>query len=249
MPDTLFQDHLGDYLKSVQIAFYSVGSLMAVLTYRAAKRGLLNSVNTEYQKRVMDRLQKLSDDLYSEFDTSSDLWWGKNDFVREALTRINEDFTAHKSVILDHGDFPGVPVTEDTLRLERMLGAVRADPFIPERIRTSVLDLLENRVAVLHTTHLEVLEAYMEDLAKGRREPATDPLGMGGIHNRIVDALYKKGCGVSQIHEEVNEIRLQIQDYFDSFDPHRSWWQRRERKFYKKALPSEESDPDEAGTE
>ncbi len=64
-------DNLGDTLKIVQIVFYSVGVVIALLTYQAAKRGLLNTVNTEYQKRVMDRLQKLSEDLYSEFDPSS----------------------------------------------------------------------------------------------------------------------------------------------------------------------------------
>jgi hypothetical protein len=58
-------DPLGDTLKIVQTTFYVIGSIIAILTYRAARRGLLNTVNTEYQKRVMDRLQKLSEDLYS----------------------------------------------------------------------------------------------------------------------------------------------------------------------------------------
>ena len=65
----------GDTLKIVQIAFYAIASIVAILTYRAARRGLLNTVNTEYQKRVMDRLQKLSEDLYSEFDPSSPAHW------------------------------------------------------------------------------------------------------------------------------------------------------------------------------
>lgn len=36
-------DTLGDTLKLIQIGFYSIGAITAVLTYRAAKRGLLNS--------------------------------------------------------------------------------------------------------------------------------------------------------------------------------------------------------------
>lgn len=65
-------DKYGDALTLAQIAFYVVGAIVAIPTYRAARRGLLNTVNTEYQKRVMDRLHRLSEDLYSEFDESSD---------------------------------------------------------------------------------------------------------------------------------------------------------------------------------
>lgn len=64
-------DRYGDTLKIVHIVFYAVATIVAVLTYRAAKRGMLNTVSTEYQKRVMDRLQKLSEDLYSEFDPAT----------------------------------------------------------------------------------------------------------------------------------------------------------------------------------
>jgi hypothetical protein len=39
------QDTLGDTLKIVQIVFYVIGTILAILTYRAAKRGLLNTVN------------------------------------------------------------------------------------------------------------------------------------------------------------------------------------------------------------
>jgi hypothetical protein len=48
-------DALGDILKILQITFFGTGTIIAILTYRAAKRGLLNTVNSEFQKRVMDR--------------------------------------------------------------------------------------------------------------------------------------------------------------------------------------------------
>jgi hypothetical protein len=38
MPPTL--DPLGDTLKLIRIAFYTIGMIIAILTYRAAKRGL-----------------------------------------------------------------------------------------------------------------------------------------------------------------------------------------------------------------
>jgi len=65
------QDPYGDALKLIQIGFYTINAAVAILTYRAATKGLLNTVTTEYKKRVIERLQKLSDDLYSEFDQTS----------------------------------------------------------------------------------------------------------------------------------------------------------------------------------
>ncbi|GAB1768781.1 hypothetical protein [Priestia megaterium] len=52
----------------VQMGFYIVGSIIAIKTFISAKRGLLNTVHTEYQKRIMDHLERLSEALYSEFD-------------------------------------------------------------------------------------------------------------------------------------------------------------------------------------
>ncbi len=50
---------LDDGLKVTQIAFYVAAGVVAILTYLKAKRGLLNTVNTEYQKKVViERLQR-----------------------------------------------------------------------------------------------------------------------------------------------------------------------------------------------
>jgi len=48
------------YLQTItqlaQIAFYIVGGTVAVLTYIKAKNGLLNTVNTENHKKVIEKL-------------------------------------------------------------------------------------------------------------------------------------------------------------------------------------------------
>src|SRR5690349_6251808 len=98
-------DQYGDILKLVQTGFYIVGAIIAILTYRAARRGLLNSVNTEYQKRVMDRLQKLSEELYSEFDPSSPNYWARSNPMRDAMQQMNKMFMAHRDLILKVGRF------------------------------------------------------------------------------------------------------------------------------------------------
>jgi hypothetical protein len=221
------QDALGDTLKTVQIAFYVIAAILAILTYRAAKRGLLNTVNTEYQKRVMDRLQKLSEDLYSEFDPSSPTHWSMTKPVHDSIRHINEVFQNHQDEIRAiRKYYYGTPVTEDTERLRRLLAPAISDPFIPDSIRAAVIDLLENRLSVLNGLYFREFEKYADNLAKGRLLPLTELDDINKIHNRIMVQRNKQGCGVTQIENEVHEIRRLIQEYFESFNPHRRWWMR-----------------------
>jgi hypothetical protein len=126
-------DKYGDLLKIVQICFYIIGGFVAILTYRAARRGLLNTVNTEYQKRVMDRLHKLSEDLYSEFDPTSEHYWAKTRPVHAAIEHINMVYENNKDVILrDRKYYWGSPVTTDVLRLRHLLNPIVSDPFVPD---------------------------------------------------------------------------------------------------------------------
>jgi hypothetical protein len=223
-------DKYGDLLKVVQIGFYSIAAIVAILTYRAARRGLLNTVNTEYQKRVMDRLQRLSEDLYSEFDPSSENYWPKVRPVDEALKRINSTFNRLKDEILDDGESFGIPVTQDVLRLQRLLDPVISDPFVPDNIREAVVDLLETRLDVLQSVYIAEFERYERDLAKGKHGPWTEFEDVGALHNQIVGKQRLQGCAIDQIESDVHDIRGLIQDYFDSFNPHRRWWQRRRRR-------------------
>lgn len=66
--------------------------------------------------------------------------------------------------------------------------------------------------------------------------PTQDALG--DILKIIQFGFYAKGYGITQIEDEVHGIRGLIQDYFDSFNPHRRWWDRR-RPPAKKADPLE----------
>lgn len=224
MPPT--PDKYGDVLKIVQIGFYTIAAIVAILTYRAARRGLLNTVNTEYQKRVIDRLQKLSEDLYSEFDPSSETYWPKVRAVHEAIEEINAVFERNRDEILAERKYHyGVPVTKDVKRLRRLLGPVISDPFIPDEIRSAVVDLLASRIQVLGGLYFDEFEKYSNNLAKGNHEPFTELDDVNRIHNRIVEQQRLRGCEIAQIEEDVQEIRALIQDYFDSFNPHRRWWQ------------------------
>ena len=103
---------IDDYTKVAQISFYVVIAGVAVLTYLKAKNTLLNSVNTEYHKHIINSLIKVSNTLFSEFDEESDNYWVKNLQVEDAVNKINQQFLNHKDKILKSGDFSGgIPVS------------------------------------------------------------------------------------------------------------------------------------------
>jgi tetrahydromethanopterin S-methyltransferase subunit B len=235
-------DKYGDVLKIVQIGFYTIAAIVAILTYLAARRGLLNTVNTEYQKRVMDRLHKLSEDLYSEFDPSSETYWPKVRAVHEAIEHINDVFERNRDEILaERKYYYGAPVTKDVERLRRLLDPAISDPFIPDEIRSAVVDLLDDRIQVLQSLYVDEFEKYSNNLAKGKHGPFTELDDVNKIHNRIVEQQRLRGCGIAQIEEEVHEIRGLIQDYFDSFNPHRRWWQGKRARPGKKRKAASDS--------
>lgn len=98
------------------------------------------------------------------------------------------------------------------------LEQIKSDPFIPKEICELVTDLLKNRFDVMFSIHMEFFRDYGNKLASQVIQPANINYCYG-VHNKINTALYERGCGISQIQEEVHEIRKAIQQYFESFDP------------------------------
>ena len=208
---------LDNALKAVQIAFYVIGSVVAALTYRAAKRGLLNTVATEYQKRVMDRLLRLLEDLYSEFDMASAAHWSRTKPAHGAIEHINEVFFRWQDDILAKRRYDyGTPITPDVLRLTQMLDPITSDPLIPPNIRAAVVDLVENRLHVMNGIYFREFERYADHLAKGKQTPLTE---LDDVHNRVVEQMNKQGCGIRDIEGEVHRIRGLIQDYLRGLQP------------------------------
>jgi hypothetical protein len=212
-------DLLGDTLKAVQIVFYTIGGILAFLTYRAAVRGWFTPTHTEYQRRVMDRLAKLSEDLYSEFNPASGDYLTGHHGLQEALTLIHKDFERSKDAILAIGEWDGwILLPRDTFRLEQILEPVRSDPFIPDSIRKVVIELLEHRLAVFSEVSNEQLVEYRNALASGKIEP--NDRNWMPILNKINAEMAKQNCGPRQVETAVCEIRGLIQKYLDSFNPH-----------------------------
>jgi hypothetical protein len=206
-------------LKLVQIGFYITGSVIAVLTFIKAKNGLLNSVNTEYQKRIIDRLATLSEELYSEFDPASDNYWAKQNFIEDAITRFHEKIKDYKHEIITQKEMPpGIPEPENIDHLSGYLDKLKSDPFIPKEIRDSIVSNLEVRVETMQSAYLQVMQDYKKDLQEGKRWDTLDTNYLW-IHNRINARMYENGVGISQIQQNVHEVRLAIQSHLEKFDP------------------------------
>lgn len=212
---------LDDALKTSQIAFFVVAGTVAVLTYLKAKKGLLNTVNTEYQKRVIDRLSTVSDELLDEFDAESERYWVKQQYVKKLVERFHKESIGEREQYLAMKEPKpmGTPIGEEEHHLAFLLEKWKTDPFLPKKIRDEVVDLLDNRLTVLRLVHREELLRYGEKLAQGKHWETIDD-NWGWIHNKINDQLYQRGCGIAQIQEDVHRIRLEIQKYFESFNPH-----------------------------
>lgn len=225
---------LDTILKVVQIAFYVIGATVAILTYRTAKRGLLNTVNTEYQKRVMDRLHKLSEDLHTEFDNPSEYFMKLRMFVIRAVEDVNENFSKDKAQILEWGEYlEGVREPPEFRRLQVMLDALISDPFVPPKVRAAVVDLLAKRLRVGWDALLSEIEIYGNQLARQEIEPATPNSNiMTTIYARVFNQMIKAGCGAEDIQMSIHRIRELIQQYFESFNPHRRpsppWWPKKD---------------------
>lgn len=166
--------------------------------------------HAEYQKRVMDRLAKLADELYSEFNPASEDYLTAHHGLQEALALIHADFERFKDAILAAGEWEGwVLLPRDTLRFERILEPLRSDPFIPNKIRKVVIELLERRLAAFSEISNEQLLEYRNALATGKIKP--DEANWIPIMNRINMEMTKRHCGPAQIETAVHEIRALIQ--------------------------------------
>lgn len=206
-------------LKIFQIGFYITGSVIAILTFIKAKNGLLNSVNTEYQKRVMDRLAALSDELYSEFDPSSETYWGKDDPVKDVLDRLHEEIRPYKHEIITKKEiFPGNPTPESFRNLTIYLDKLKSDPFIPASIREKVVSNLETRTQTMFSAYMQELDSYKEGLKEGKYWEDLD-MNHVWIHNKINQRMYDNGVGISQVQDAAHQVRLAIQEHLENFNP------------------------------
>jgi hypothetical protein len=217
---------LQEVLIGTQILFYLGTLTIIVLTYFNARKTLLSPAHTEYHKNVITRLKEISEELDSEFDPDSSNYWAYGTPMKEAVDRINAKFRAKKEEIIKRGEWREGPYLASTRyqKLRHLARSVKADPFMPHHIRESIVDTLNARADVLFDTELEVLQDYEQALAKQKdlvnfyKEDIDKNWSWVFAHVR--DRLDNKGFGPRQAEEKVDEMRLEIQRYLESFSPH-----------------------------
>lgn len=213
---------IDDVLKTVQIFFYITVAVVTILTYRSAKNGLLNTVNTEYQKKVIDKLEEISVELGSEFDPMSPNYWANYNPVKHSVSEINDIFERNKDYILELEEYPfGVIVPSNINRLSNFMARIKSDPFVPKEIREVVVEFLEKRTQITMSVYCNELESYAESLVDGVKPLETDgeDLKFDGFHNSIIEKLNEEGCGITTIEAGINKMRSCIQLYLESFNP------------------------------
>jgi hypothetical protein len=204
----------------VQIVFYLATGTVVILTYKNARKSLLNPVYTEYQKHVIAALAMLSEELASEFDPDSPNYWVGQHAIKEAVETINATFRQDRDRIPKAGEWKlaGYPASKEELRADRLIQSIKTDPFLPEQIRNSAVELLEGRIHALSDAESDALANYQNVLAQGKGLENIEE-NWHWVHNDVNKKLYEQGFGISQVGEKVDNLRIEIQQHLRSFDP------------------------------
>ncbi len=206
-------------LRYLQIAFYASAIAVAWLTYWSAKRTLLNSVNTEYQKRVLDRLAEVSRRLWDE---EHDREGGT--LYTEFLAEIRERASKVSTAVVEGADFEtweyrlligGAPAFVN--HLFRLATLWETDPFLPRHLRIPICDFLCERGQALWDASTETLTAHHNSLTGGSIQPGE--AASREARAKAIEIAEGKGFGARQSEERLKEIRHNIQIYLESFNP------------------------------
>lgn len=196
-------------LKWVQIAFYITVGVIAILAYLKAKKRLFNPIKKEYHKRMMLKVEEISNYLYSEFDEESEMYWNKQKEIDYCVKIMIDDYKNNET------PEEGVPVNPVEKRLENFLTKVKSDPFVPNAIRNIVVKHLEERLK-MNFINNEELSNFKELLTNEPEKYLNDESIASSIHNKINQRLSDLGWGIGHVEEKVNAIRLEIQKYYES---------------------------------
>lgn len=206
-------------LAYVQIAFYLSAVLVAWLTFFVARKGLLSPVNTEYQKRVMDRLSDVASELGEEWNPSSNACYVFHaDYLKDACADIDEQYERYRRGDLS-AESISIKLSPLDMRLTEQFNRWRSDPFIPDAIRFELLDFTVKRAHTYSDIYFSELGKYRKRLVRRgdeERRPTWFDVN-GPAHSRLA----KAGFGFDDVARKVDVLRLQIQAYMQRYDPDR----------------------------
>lgn len=186
--------------------------VVAILTYRSAKRGLLNTVNTEYHKKAIEQIQSISKKLHDEFDETSDFHWLKVNWKQEAINRVVEQYLESKNGGYEF-EIGGIPETALNKRLDALISETKSDPFLPTVIADSISNYLEERQSISFDIYWEEIEKYKKELGDGKYSTNESlEYSKAIVSNRINKKLYAVGFGVSDVEKRYMNYVLRYEN-------------------------------------
>jgi hypothetical protein len=227
---------LHDALEAAQVCFYLVTAVAAGstavaawATYRAAKRGWLSPINTEYHRRTMDSVQDVLKKLFIEFDSECD----------EHLLKVKEKALRQiMSPTYDH--FTDTPPPIRLLNLWRI--ETESDPFIPRELRNIL-------VVYIRWVQASINDAYNTVEAELRRLNADGGYDEKTIMSKLDDTFTVKLATHEAMpidrQRRLCVIRDTIQQHYARFDPTaarsqcrvQNWWRRGKRRSHEAKTP------------
>lgn len=208
-------------IKSVfQTLFYMVTIAVAILTYINAKKSILSPVNTEYQKRIFDRLAEVTSFLCSEFQMGSSEYYLYQLPMEETLKEITDEYERIKNDIEDKNDFhvTDYPVNPEWIKFRKKYDEVQFDPYIPEKLKTPILEYLNKRAESSSIAHNQAVSNFIRD---ANEESCAYVIKEDSwrLHNYFLEALEQQKCDTETLEPEVNKIKENFQEYMQSFQP------------------------------
>lgn len=212
---------LDEALKVTQICFYFGTMFLGIRTYIYAKKNIINTVHLEYQKKVINRLDEIATTLFCEFDDSSELYWDKTHRFEKQLEPYDNYYEENKFAIMQEGIF-WVGITEHPLisgYLDSFYMKVKSDPFIPDAIRTILVEFLQIRIVVFRSAYCKNLVRYQEELARGELGKYSVATRHSVFRNWMMDSLREKNCSMGETEIKISSIRSEIREYFERYNP------------------------------
>lgn len=205
-------------LLCIQIMFYFSAIVVTWLTYATARRGLLSPVNTEYQKRVIDRLASVSDELNAEFAAGAKNFYRFHDELITMSELIAQKVDSHRDQM-----FPPRDLTSLETRLRELVQQWRNDPFLPESIRAELVAFVTDRSQVVEESIMTISNEYWAQLKRGEQpsSPAGGPSSWA-LYYKVLRLLESRGFGQVAVADRLDELRLGIQRYLQRYDPEQS---------------------------
>ncbi len=206
-------------LAFTQIAFYLSASAVAWLTFAVARKGLLSPVNTEYQKRVMDRLSEIATELGDEWNPKSDACYiHHGEHIHDACADVDDQYDKYKRGEV-RADEIGIKVSPLETRFIEQFNRWRSDPFLPEKLRYELLDFTIKRKQTYSNIYFSEVGKYRKSLV---RQNEADPRpSWVTVNNAIHARLSEAGFGLDDVSRKADVLRLSIQAYMQRYDPTR----------------------------